>query len=103
MSLNPLSLFRPRTEAEASARVKNVQPGQPGFLSQVGETIGTIAAAIGRTIGTTVTAPVAAVEGGVNLAGKGIETVAWPFYGVGKIMNTVRTKTYNLLGGKWFT
>lgn len=99
---NPLNLFRPRTEAEAAARVKNVQPKAPGFVSQVTETIGTIATAIGRTFGTTVTAPVAAFEGGVNLAGKGIETVATPFYYIGKVMNAVRTRTYNLLGGSWF-
>jgi len=102
MNLNPLNFFRPPTEAEASARVKNRQPGQPGFLSQVGETMGTIAAAVGRTFGTTVTAPVAAGEGAVNLVGRGAEAVATPFYAVGKYMNTFRTPMYNVLGGKWF-
>lgn len=100
---NPLHWLGPPTPEEASARVKNRQPSGPGFGSQVVETIGTILTAIGRTFGTTVvTPPVVALEYGGNLVGRGVETVASPFYAIGKIANTVRTKAYNLLGGHWF-
>lgn len=102
MKFNPLNIFRPRTEAEAAASVKNVQPGKLGFGAQVVETIGTIATAIGRTFGTTVTAPLAPIEGGVNAFGRGLEATARPFFAFGKIVNTTRTKMYNLFGGKWF-
>lgn len=99
--LNPLNLFRPLDPAAASKRAEQLQQRGPGFTKQVAEMIGTFGTAFGRLFASVGSAPLAVGEGAANLVHKGIETFAYPFGYVGKIMNTTRTKLYGVLGQEW--
>jgi len=101
MRFNPLNLFRPQDPAAAAKRAESLKQGGPRFALQVGEMIGTFGTAFGRLFSSVGSAPVAAVEGTANLLHKGVETVAYPFGWIGKIMNSTRQKIHGVLGQEW--
>jgi len=101
MSLNPLNLFRPQSPEAAAKRAEKLQQRGPGFTKQVAEMIGTFGTAFGRLLSSVGSAPLAVGEGAANLVHRGIETFAYPFGYVGKIMHSTRTKLYGVLGQEW--
>lgn len=101
MKFNPLNIFQPQDPAAAAKRAESLKQGGPRFVGQVGEMLGTFGTAFSRLFSSIGSAPLAVGEGAANLLHKGVETVAYPFGWISKIMNGTRQKIHGLLGQEW--
>jgi len=82
--------------------MRNVQPNDPAIHIQMMDTAKQISKAVGATVGTVGTAPLAIMESGLYASANILATPSAVLNKLGKVTNTVRSKTYSTLSGKQY-
>lgn len=95
-------LFRPQSAEVVGDFMRNVQPHDPAIHTQMVDTAKQIGKAVGATVGSIGTAPLALAEGGLYASANILATPSAVLNKLGKVTNTVRSKTFSTLSGQQY-
>lgn len=95
-------LFRPQSAEVVGDFMRKVQPNDLTIQNQIAETAKQVTKAIGATVSTVGTMPLALAEGGMYVSANILATPSAVLNTLGKVTNTVRSKTFNTLSGQQY-